>query len=102
MSPVLSTPAPSPTARPRPASPSSAQLFPECPERHSPKTVAGELAPLPPGPSGEHLQAGLADCPPPASAAGRRPTGAAAGLSPGAKAPLVGIARLAASSPVAE
>jgi len=78
-------------------------------------TAAGELAPLPPGPSGERSQAGSADCPPLPGAAPLRPSSAAAGLSPGAKAPrvsgfapvnpeptLVGIARLAASSPAAE
>jgi len=69
---------------------------------HSPKTAAGEPAPLYAGPSGERPQTMTADCPPPLTGTAETPSSTIAGMSPGAKAPLVGIARLAASSPPAE
>src|SRR5260221_6762228 len=99
MSPVLPNSASAFSIRRRLASTPSASLFPECPEPHSPMTAAGELAPLPTGPSGERAQAGLAECPPPAGAAEIRLSRDAAGVSPSAKAPLVRIDRLAASFP---
>src|SRR5262249_27539357 len=86
----------------RPARTTSASLFPDSPDEHSPKTAAGELAPLQTGPSGGNSHAGAADCPPPATGSAERPSGSGAGMSTGAKAPLVGIARLAASSAPAE
>jgi DNA repair photolyase len=101
MSPVLTNPAKGFSVRRRRVTPTSASLFPD--RAHSPKTVAGELAPLLIGPRGECSEASPADCPPPgAGAAGTRPASVAPGMSPGAKAPLVGIARLAACSPPAE
>src|SRR5215470_10642011 len=101
MSPVLSNSATA-FSRRRLASPSPARLFPDNPDAHSPMTAAGEPAPLPTGHSGESSQAGTADCPPPTGSTEPRPPSLAAAVSPGAKAPLVGIARLAASSPVAQ
>ena len=106
MSPVLTNPAPDPSVRRRHALPTPARLFPDSPahsDAHSPKTMAAELAPLFDGPGTQRSEASPADCPPPdAGAAEKRPTDAAAGMSPGAKAPLVGIARLAAASPPAD
>src|SRR5262249_37313821 len=98
MSPVLTNPAPGFSDRRRPATPTAARLFPDGPEVHSPKTAAGEPAPLYAGPSGERSQAGTADCPLPVAGTAERPSSSPAGMSPGAKAPLVGIARLAAFS----
>jgi DNA repair photolyase len=69
---------------------------------HSPKTNAGEAAPLYAGPNGESSLAGTADCPLPVTGTAETPSSTAAGMSPGAKAPLVGIARLAAFSLPAE
>ena len=103
MSPVLTNPVPGFSVRRRHAPSTPARLFPDSPDAYSPKTVAAELAPLFNGPSGQRSEASLADCPPPgAGAAGIQPASGATGMSPGAKAPLVGIARLAASSPPAE
>ncbi len=65
-------------------------LFPECPE-HSPNERAPELAQLCEGPRGEMDERGSADCPPPSQKANH----------PSATK-LVGIARLAASSPPAD
>lgn len=111
MSPVLSShssslPAPGFPIRRRRAVPNSESLFPIRPE-HSPDRRVPELAPL--GDPGSSISPnGGADCPPPAAAprgvasrlAGARD--AAASAEPGARAPLAGIARLAASSPPAE
>src|SRR5690242_2422252 len=111
MSPVLSSlfsPLPSPgfSGRRRRAVPNSESLFPIRPE-HSPNRGVPGLAPLECPGSSRTPNCG-ADCPPPAAAQDRlprRPAGrrdAAASAEPGAPAPLVGIARLAASSPPAE
>ena len=111
MSPVLSfhsspLPAPGFPIRRRRAVPNSESLFPIRPE-HSPDRRVPELAPLE-DPGSSRTLNGDADCPPPAGeprsiascAAGARD--AAASAEPGARAPLAGIARLAASSPPAE
>ena len=111
MSPVLSTHSSPPSTpgfpiRRRRVVPSSESLFPISPE-HSPDTRVPELAPLE-DPGSSRPQTCAADCPPPAAephgvasrVAGKRD--AAASAEPGAHAPLVGIARLAASSPPAE
>jgi DNA repair photolyase len=68
-------------------------LFPTGPDALSPKPVANrDRAPIPAGPGVSISSApGSADCPPPGSGQARE-----------ADAPLVGIARLAASSPCAE
>jgi DNA repair photolyase len=111
MSPVLPPSAPD-TRRRHVSQPA---LFPACPDAQGPKTAAGyDLAPIEAGPgdgvSGYPPKA--ADCPPPSSL-GATPTqlGSAAvrgaqhradGRTRDAAAPLVGIARLAASSPPAE
>jgi len=71
------------------ASQPAMSLFPECPE-HSPNDRAPELARLCDGPRGELDERGSVDCPLPSQNASR---------SNAAK--LVGIARLAASSPPA-
>ena len=111
MSPALSTHSlPSsvpgfPIRRPRVVR-SSDSLFPIGPE-HSPDTRVPELAPLE-APGSSRPRTCAPDCPPPAApphgvasrVAGNRD--AAASAEPGAHAPLVGIARLAASSPPAE
>jgi DNA repair photolyase len=103
MSPVLTNPVPGFSVRRRHAPPTPARLFPDSPDVNSPKTMAAELAPLFHGPGGQRSEAFSADCPPPGSgAAGTQPANVAAGMSPGAKAPLVGIARLAAASPPAD
>ena len=112
MSPVSSS-LPSPTAPGfrvrRRARPSSALLFPICPER-SPNQREEELAPLF-GPGSSALDTGT-DCPPAPPTSGGVPVRsasdfqkAAASAVPdaakGSAAPLVGIARLASISPVA-
>jgi hypothetical protein len=112
MSPVSSS-LPSPTAPGfrvrRRARPSSALLFPICPER-SPNQREEELAPLF-GPGSSALDTGT-DCPPAPPTCGGAPVRsasdfqkAAASAVPdaaeGSAAPLVGIARLASISPVA-
>src|SRR5271155_200800 len=105
MSPVHSFPAPGYRIRRRPVPQPAAQLFPDCPEAVGPNALTRELAPLASPSSSSH--GSLAGCPPlVASEAGL----AAAPVSPGAlrsqtataAAPLVGIARLASISPVAE
>src|SRR5499425_159100 len=83
-------PAPSPTL----------SLFPECPE-HSPNARAAELAQLCEAPRGELNEAVAADCPPQEQRAQARPLPARETTRPSATK-LVGIARLAASSPVAD
>jgi DNA repair photolyase len=105
---------PSPSAlrnRRRPVSQSA--LFPVDPDAQCPKPVAGrDLAPIAAGP-GVPISSypGSADCPPPCSGTapalpGTMAAGGAqrrlSGHAGDADAPLVGIARLAASSPCAE
>lgn len=92
MSPAFSAvlPAPTPTL----------SLFPECPE-HSPNNVAPELAQLCEGPRGELHERGAADCPPLEPGAQERPLRACETARASATK-LVGIARLAASSPPAD
>lgn len=72
------------------ASQSALSLFPECPE-HSPNDRVPELARLCGGPRGEPDEQCSADCPPPDPKA-----------NPANATKLVGIARLAASSPPAD
>jgi DNA repair photolyase len=89
MSPAFSAVLPDPTP--------TLSLFPECPE-HSPNARAPELAQLCEGPRGELHEPVSADCPPQERGAEDRPHPARETAS--AKATkLVGIARLAASSP---
>jgi len=117
MSPVqsLST-APNFRIRRRPARPTTAALFPVLPEPISPKPLASEPAPASAGPDGSNAGYPTADCPPPSRHSNSLPGGengrtrdaaaptecANAIYSGRVGAPLVGIARLAASSPPAE
>ena len=90
------------------ASPTPAGLFPECPDDLSPKQAAGDLAPV----AGQHgciSDHTTTDCPPSSGISGgllNRPDDSvrnvAVNSSERAQARLVGIARLAASSPAAE
>jgi DNA repair photolyase len=128
MSPVLSPSAAEIEidVRRRPARQSA--LFPPCPDVQSPKRLAGDDAgadaPAGTGLCGNNSGSPATDCPPPLPATGGVPrraegwtrgeaagkadatarctAGASARCTAGASAPLVGIARLAASSPVAE
>jgi DNA repair photolyase len=88
-------------------------LFPTCPDALSPKQVADrDRAPIPAGPGVSiSSEPGSADCPPPCSGTAPVLPGSLAaggtqrrldGQARDADAPLVGIARLAASSPCAE
>src|SRR5277367_2408868 len=108
---VLSTP--SPALRNRRRHVSQTALFPTCPDAQSPKQVAGrDLAPIAAGPGvSVSSYPDTADCPPPCS--GTAPvvseTMAAGdaqrrfdGQTRNSETPLVGIARLAASSLSAE
>jgi DNA repair photolyase len=112
--------------RRRPARPTTASLFcataervipPANPSDISPKKVASEPAPATTGPDGSSSGSPAADCPPPSrlssgpqscadgrtrTADVRLPERANAFFGGGATAGLVGIARLAASSPPAE
>ncbi len=108
MSPVHSSAAQDFRIRRHHASPTSAGLFPECPDDLSPKQAASNLAPVA-GQRGSISDHKTADCPP----ASRIPGGVlnrtddsvrndAANSSERAPARLVGIARLAASSAHAE
>jgi DNA repair photolyase len=118
MSPVHSFSAPRFRIRRRPAVPTTVRLFPECPEVISPIAVVGSPAPVA-DQHGNDSNRGTADCPPafslietvtrPASS----PIEERLTIFPGTQspdegpvrtvaAPLVGIARLAASSPRAE
>jgi DNA repair photolyase len=119
MSPVLSSSKPAGFSIRRRASLSSASLFPICPDR-SPNTLAYEPARLS-GPGSIVPESSQADCPPPASDCSRSAPAACGdslrnaqdfrkdaafvavdavpGAVPVAKAPLVGIARLASISP---
>jgi DNA repair photolyase len=118
MSPVLSPSALDPRIRRRPVRQSA--LFPVCPDVQSPKPLAGNDflesdpdrvgvdAPVAFGSSGSVSSCPTADCPPPSlpTHGARRADGGTrdvdARLDADATAPLVGIARLAASSPLAE
>src|SRR5437762_445065 len=108
MSPVHSITTPDPSTQRRHASPTPETLFPECPDDLSPKQVAGNLAPVA-GQHGSFSDCTTADCPPasPADDARQSPAhspvrNSAANPSERARARLVGIARLAATSPPAE
>ena len=108
MSPVHSTTAMDlPTLR-RHALPTPETLFPECPDDLSPKQVADNLAPVA-GQRGSISDCKTQDCPPafPATDARQKPAqgpvrNSAANPSERARARLVGIARLAATSAPAE
>ena len=108
MSPVHSTTARGFPIQRRHASPTPETLFPECPDDLSPKQVAGDLAPVG-GQHGSISDCKAADCPPPFPANDPRQDlgygparNSAANPSKRASARLVGIARLAATSPPAE
>lgn len=108
MSPVHSITAPASPIERRHASPTPETLFPECPDDLSPKQAADDLAPVV-GQRGSISDCKTADCPPVSSAHDARqnlahsPVRNSAAI-PGkrARARLVGIARLAATSPAAE
>src|ERR1700676_2815782 len=92
-------------ARRRIAPPTTASLFPDCPDTQSPKNGIADLAPVASGPHNSNPGTNVADCPPsPAVSAGPQnlsETGTrAAVVAPanGVNPPLVGIARLAAKS----
>jgi DNA repair photolyase len=92
----------------RHASPTPETLFPECPDDLSPKQEAGSLAPAV-GQRGSISDRPTADCPPTSQVKERTQNRAngpvrnfAANPSERAHARLVGIARLAATSPPAE
>jgi DNA repair photolyase len=108
MSPVHSQPAPRFRIRRRPASPTTVGLFPECPDAIGPKQVVGSPAPVV-DQRGSISNPAAADCPPASRTqhgTQNRVTGPvrndAAAPPERAHARLVGIARLAASSPPAE
>ena len=108
MSPVLSPSAPSFRIRRRCASPTTVGLFPECPEDVSPTSAVCDLAPVA-DQRGSISDQATADCPPASRTQHGtqiRETGpvrnVAAVPPERAHAQLVGIARLAASSPPAE
>lgn len=108
MSPVLSFSTMGVRAQRRPVSPTTAGLFPDCPEDVSPVNVIRDLAPVADQRSGISDRA-TADCPPASSAPHGNQTRAmgpvrnvAAVPQERAHARLVGIARLAASSLPAE
>src|ERR1700694_395507 len=108
MSPVHSQPAPRFRFRRRRASPTTAGLFPECPDVLSPMQMAHDLAQVV-DQRGSNSNPTTADCPPASRAqhgTQNRETGPIrneAAMPPErAHARLVGIARLAASSPPAE
>src|SRR6202521_6051311 len=96
-------------ARRRITSPTTASLFPDCPDTQSPKNGIADLAPVASGPHNSNPGTNVADCPPsPAVSAGPQnlsETGTRAAVVMPANSvnpPLVGIARLAAKSPPAE
>src|SRR6202165_5033655 len=108
MSPVHSQPAPRFRFRRRRASPTTAGLFPECPDVLSPMQMVHDLAQVV-DQRGSNSNPTTADCPPASRAqhgTQNRETGPIrndAAMPPErAHARLVGIARLAASSPPAE
>jgi DNA repair photolyase len=88
MSPVLQLTSPLPFTRRRPARRPAVSFLPFCPKEPNPQPEAGSLATGNAGWCGGSLESPLADCPPPQLQTPR--------------APLVGIARLAANSPAAE
>jgi DNA repair photolyase len=88
MSPVLPLSAPLLTIRPRPVRRPVVSLLPFCPDEPNPKPEAGPPARDQAGWCKGNLESSTADCPPPQFQTPR--------------APLVGIARLAANSPAAE
>src|ERR1700736_2946695 len=95
--------------RRRIATPTTASLFPDCPDTQSPKNGTADLAPVASGPLNSNPGTNVADCPPPqAVSAGPQKlpeTGTRAAVvvpSKGVNPPLIGIARLAAKSPPAE
>jgi DNA repair photolyase len=88
MSPVLPLLAPLPTIRRRPVRRPAVSFLPFCPDEPSPKPEAGPPARDQAGWCKGSLESPTADCPPPQLQTSR--------------APLVGIARLAANSPSAE
>src|SRR5229473_7276385 len=108
MSPFLSNPARAFHSR-RPRA-SQASLFPACPDASGPQAWTGvDLAPIATGSSGSLSGCPSPDCPPASSFLDGAPrqsqerTREAAALFPAeARAPLVGIARLAANSPAAK
>ena len=110
MSPVHSSSTASLAIRRRPARTSANRLtraasvqpsLPYCPDATSPNDRTSGLAPVTPGPSGDETGRTTADCPPPSSAVpGSQSQGH--GWARDDAAPLVGIARLAASSKPAE
>src|ERR1700716_1630574 len=96
-------------ARRRIASPTTASLFPDCPDTQSPRNGIADLAPVASDPHNGNPGTHVADCPPsPAVSEGPQnlsETGTrAAVVAPGngVNSPLIGIARLAAKSPPAE
>src|SRR6266481_7818172 len=108
MSPVHSLSAPSFRIQRRRVSPTTAGLFPECPDAIGPMKTVGSLAPVS-DQRGNILDQTTPDCPPASRTqhgTQSRGTGsvrnAAAVPTERAHARLVGIARLAASSPPAE
>src|ERR1700682_2029133 len=108
MSPVHSLLAPSLRIRRRHASPTTVGLFPECPDAISPNQMVHDLAQVV-DQRGSNSNQAAADCPPASRTqhgTQNRETGPIridAAAPPGrAHARLVGIARLAASSPPAE
>src|ERR1700694_2356108 len=108
MSPVHSQPAPRFRFRRRRAAPTTAGLFPECPDVLSPMQMAHDLAQVV-DQRGSNSNPTTADCPPASRTqhgTQNRETGSIridAAAPPGrAPARLVGIARLAATSPPAE
>jgi len=108
MSPVLSSSTMGIRAQRRPVSPTTAGLFPDCPEDVSPMQLIRDLAPVA-DQRGSISDRATADCPPASSAAHGNQNRAmgpvrnvAAVPQERAHARLVGIARLAASSLPAE
>jgi len=108
MSPVLTLPARDLRIQRRHVSPTPVTLFPECPEGTSPKQQAGDLAPVT-SRLGSISDRRTPDCPlasrivqGPSSPERDSARNGAANPSQRARARLVGIARLAASSPPAE
>lgn len=108
MSPVHSLPAPSLRVRRRSVSPTTVGLFPECPDVVNPTRPVRDRAPVA-DQRGSISDPATADCPPTSRTphgTPNRETGpirsAAAAPPERAHARLVGIARLAASSPPAE
>src|ERR1700738_5245641 len=96
-------------ARRRIASPTTASLFPDCPDTQSPRNGIADLAPVTSDPHNSNPGTNVADCPPPpAVSAGfqnlsEAGTRAAVGVpSHGVNPPVVGISRPAAKSPPAE